>query len=803
MALTYKKVMSTDYGKLTAAAKAWDDMAAELKKAESAYAAATKGLSLGAGNWQGLAQSRAYANFEGTQYEYGAAQTQARAIAGLLRDAHGQFTELKQRLESVVADARKDKMAVDAEGSVRPDLSADVKRALVHDPDGQTLLAQYNRAAQSWEQQIQKYVKAFEDADAGVKLALTTAVKDSNKESGGKDATPNGFNAGAKSDIEQYELEYAKDVTTRLNNGDKVSTAEVDNLSRILRDNNNEAFEHRTKWGQTFLSSLGADGTLKLANKLNDFAYFESTKERGSYLAVQKGLANTISAATQVPPFKRDGKVLEVGSRAYAEEFAKWRSSDNGRFYDTWTEDIRKAGTKEYDTIATQVHRATIGDQKALGYQSLVTLMQHGDGYSAPFLLDLAEGIRTAEDPTRGGDKNIWDVDHKFDAQKPGKTDGWFANDPLDGLLGVMSRTPDAATAYFDSQSYWPAEGDRGIRKFDDNLEYLQTKRDWEVVNEYKASHKDGMPVYRGDVLDADSHVGFGAALEAATTGHAPGTPVPEDFTKHTAAQARVLQDVITSYAEITKVDQSAMPENIRVNMANSLAYYPADVHEILVSQVDLTGAGYATDTNGLSVSTETMNRFIRGVAEDGGAFRVVHDSQIGHISERIGNLTADDFKHTPKGENDAARGIAHDAGKTMGQLDYIRADVLGDQRDNQISQNNWAKVYNYHTSGIPVTGIPVVGDTIQRMIDIGTGKHAEALNNDVAGKTKEQLIEHYERNGYPRLEQMINTRAESLMISQEDIKSREGRLGDIRRWAESSYGMGINRAEGSAGERR
>ncbi|WP_157846314.1 hypothetical protein [Streptomyces anulatus] len=41
MGLTYKKIMTTSYGKLTAAAKAWDDMAAEFKKAESAYAAAT------------------------------------------------------------------------------------------------------------------------------------------------------------------------------------------------------------------------------------------------------------------------------------------------------------------------------------------------------------------------------------------------------------------------------------------------------------------------------------------------------------------------------------------------------------------------------------------------------------------------------------------------------------------------------------------------------------------------------------------------------------------------------------------
>ncbi|MFJ3979250.1 hypothetical protein [Streptomyces sp. NPDC090021] len=76
MALTYKKVMETDYGKLTAAAKAWDDMAGEFKKAESNYAATVRGLKP---NWRGEAFGAAYVNFAGTQYEYAAAQTGAKA----------------------------------------------------------------------------------------------------------------------------------------------------------------------------------------------------------------------------------------------------------------------------------------------------------------------------------------------------------------------------------------------------------------------------------------------------------------------------------------------------------------------------------------------------------------------------------------------------------------------------------------------------------------------------------------------------------------------------------------------------
>ncbi|MCH0542601.1 hypothetical protein I3F58_24190 [Streptomyces sp. MUM 203J] len=800
MGLTYKKIMATDFGKLTAAAKAWDDMADEFKKAGSHHATTTRGLK--GTLWNGVSHLQAQQHFEGTQFEYAAAEKQAKATADLIRDAHRQFTELKKRLESLVADATKNKMIVDADGNVRPNLSASERSAYLHDPDGvgQKHLAQYEKAAEGWAAQIKKYVQAISDADAGAKLALEGVVVDG--KIGGNDQTFNGFNGDAQGDIEMYEQKDAQDIATRLNNGEKVTEAEVNRLARTLRDNNNEAFEHRTKWNQTFLSALGADGTLSLTNGLNDLAYFNDKKGKGSYLAVQEGLANSIATASHVPDFKRDGKVLTVGSRAYVEEFTKWRKTPQGEFYNYWLEDIRKTGAKEFDSLATKVYRASGTDQKALGYQSLITLMQHGEGYSSPFLLDLANGIRAVEDPTRGGDKNIWDLDHKFDSQKPEKGAGWFANDPLDGLLGIMSNNPDAATSYFDPQSYWYSEEDKNIHKAgSDNLEYLQTKRDWEIVNEHRTSHKDGASVYKGDTSDTDSHIGFGAALEAATTGNVPGTPAPEAFTEHTAAETRVMESVIRSYAEIAKIDQAAMPENIRVNMANSLAYYPSDVHQILANQINYAESDESTHPNGIDVSTEDMQHFIRAASEDGGAFRMIHDSQMGHIAEQIGSLDRQDLTQRPTGNSDRAMGVVVDAGTIMGTLDEVRADALTDERDRKTGENNWDKTYKYHTYGAPVTGIPVIGDSIQRMIDIATGRQAEELNNALADKTKEQLIEHYNKHGYPRLRDMINRQAETLLIPKDEMTPTGSRAGSLRTAASNSYTTGIELTQGAAGE--
>ncbi|MYR81168.1 hypothetical protein K7395_11605 [Streptomyces filamentosus] len=782
---TYYEVMQTDLSKLTAAADEWEAMAGKFKKLEDQYKKDVHGVTVD-GSWVGLSATAANEHFKVTLRELQAAQTEAKAIAALVRDAYSQFVDLRGKVQAARAGAIEAGMKVSAQGAVFFDtekLSPSNRNAYQHDPSYQ----ESGRAeAAKWEQAIDRAVKAVTDADAGVKIALNAVVVDTDV----LDGTMNGFNAKAKSDIEKYEADRMTEISTRINSG-TATAQDLKEAERSLRDNSGNKV-----YSQTLLNSLGPDGTIKFTNKLNDLAYHEDKKGRNSYLAIQAGLANTLATATAVPELRdKNGKTAKIGSPGYDTALEEWKKSKDGRFYSTWMEDIRSNGTKEFDLTATQAHRSSGIDQKALGYQSLVTLMQHGDAsYSGAFLHDLADSIRAAEDPNHEkapGNPNIWDLDHKFDSKNAGKTDGWFANDPLDGLLGVMSKNPEASTAYFDPSS---SSGK-------DNLEYFQTKRDWEVVNEYGTSRKDGVAVLAGDALDSDSHVGFGAALEAAATGRTPGSSAPEGFTEHTAAQTRVLEEVVRSYSEITKIDQGAMPENIRVNMANTLAHYPGDVHDILSGGVDYSDPDFSTHPNDVSVKTEEMNRFVRALSEDGGAFRMLHDSQLGHIAEQIDTLEKDDFTQKPTGNSDAAIGIARDSGKVMGTLDEIRADTLGDKRDSEIGQNNWNKVYKYHVYGAPITGLPVIGDSLQRLVDIGTGMQAETLNNAITNGTKAELIEHYEKHGYPRLTNMLNERAKTVHAPPEEISDSKGRMGDIRASAGSSYSQGIGSAQGSTGE--
>ncbi|MET9767070.1 hypothetical protein [Streptomyces sp. NPDC006415] len=240
-------------------------------------------------------------NFAATRYEYAAAHTQAKAIASLLRDAHNDFVRLKRNLENQRAAAIKAGMKVSEGGVVTYDYSllTDAERAATrHDPD---YAASIRTSVESWSKALDDCVKAVDDADRGVKIALEAVTED-----GYGDKNDNtlgiGFNAHAKGDVEEYEAASTAETAMRLNNGEKVSAAEIAEFQRSVRDNS-----HDKRFSETLLNSLGPDGLIKTTNKLNDRAYDSDTKNKSQYLEIQKGLANTVATAPRVPGSVKDG----------------------------------------------------------------------------------------------------------------------------------------------------------------------------------------------------------------------------------------------------------------------------------------------------------------------------------------------------------------------------------------------------------------------------------------------------------------------------------------------------------------
>ncbi|MEU7046474.1 hypothetical protein AB0A77_36245 [Streptomyces varsoviensis] len=208
--------MTTDLGLLTTAAAKWDAMAGELKKVASRYGDTVQKITMGQG-WEGISAGAAHTNFVATRYEYSAAQVQARAIASLLRDAHEQFTELKKKVENARDDAIAAGMTVSEAGRVTFDysrLTPAERSAYYHDPDGQ---ASVRSAVTKWQQHIDDRVKAISETDQHVKIALSAAVVDSNKDAFGRgnDETLHGFNAYPESNLAKAGIPAPCETATR------------------------------------------------------------------------------------------------------------------------------------------------------------------------------------------------------------------------------------------------------------------------------------------------------------------------------------------------------------------------------------------------------------------------------------------------------------------------------------------------------------------------------------------------------------------------------------------------------------
>ncbi|MGJ3561080.1 hypothetical protein ACR6C2_33485 [Streptomyces sp. INA 01156] len=283
--------MTTDLATLTSAADGWDDMAKEFSKQEKAYKRDVHGISMGQ-TWLGLSADAANRRFDTTLTEYQDAQTEAKAIASLLRDAHTQFVDLRGKLRTARQEAVEADMKVSDQGVVSYDtqrVSESTRTAYRHDPDFQESV---RKSVRSWQERIDQLVKAVTDADKGVEIAFNAVVVDTDLQ----DGTFNGFNGQAKGDIEKYEAENAEEIATRLADGKKVSAAELAELDRAFRDNSdNKVFS------QSLLKGIGPEGTIRLTNELNQLAYDDDKKHKAQYLELQGGLADTVAKATQVP----------------------------------------------------------------------------------------------------------------------------------------------------------------------------------------------------------------------------------------------------------------------------------------------------------------------------------------------------------------------------------------------------------------------------------------------------------------------------------------------------------------------
>ncbi|MDH2412127.1 hypothetical protein ACG5V6_21580 [Streptomyces chitinivorans] len=221
-------------------------------------------------------------------------------------------------------------------------------------------------------------------------------------------------------------------------------------------------------------------------------------------------------------------------------------------------------------------------------------------------------------------------------------------------------------------------------------------------------------------------------------------------------------------------------------------------MNDVLSKETDFSAKDASTEPNGTSIAKGDLQVFMREVSEDGGAFRIIRNSQMAIIVEDIQGLEREDFE----GDAERAKSVSRTSGQVMGTLNYIHSDVLGSDRDDKISQNNWNKTYKYHGLGALVTEIPILGDSMQRLVDVETGKEVEDMNKEVADKTTDELVKYYREKGYPSLSAALQERAIQVGLPKDYIYGdEEGFNSIVAPSAKTSYGDAVDDTRNAIGK--
>jgi hypothetical protein len=604
---TYHEIMTAELLSLMTAAEQWQEMAGEFVAQEEDYLREVHAVAAGmpgqSGQWTGVAAGAARSGFDVTLAEYRAARKEALAVSALLQDAYAQFATLHKRLEAVRKEAEAAGLRVSERGLV----TVDAKAAAEPPQPGETC-----GSVEGWQQRIDNAVRAVDDADRGVAIALRAVTGDGRP----SDGTAGGFNAAAVHDVEVYEARAGSELAQRMAKGEKLSTAETDELRRLFRDN-----RHDPAFGRTFLGGLGAEGMLAVAGRANDLAHAPGGGDRSTGMAeIASGLSQTLATATR-------------------ETDSPW--------YEHWRSDMRQAGLEQHASQFAADHMA-----KERGYQTLVSLMGQGGDFGAQYLADLGDDLIAAERRT----PDLWHIGGPI----AGK-DGWFANDPLDGVLGLMSRDPEGAAEYL-------RDGER--------MKYLTGERNWFTL---ARESLDGPRLDHDlDAADADVHAGFGAALEAAATGVSSASP-GAGFVEHTAANEEVFRSSVRHLAGM----EDGFPPPLREAMGRIMANHGATVHQV--------ASGF--DIEGTPITQLDLFEVAKQVSRDPQGYATLN---VGLNTPMVEDIHRPDQQYPKDSLIQAAR--------TVGFMEEVRAQAV-QLESTPPEAPGWAAVANGVAAHVPMVG--------------------------------------------------------------------------------------------------
>ncbi|MFE5585648.1 hypothetical protein [Kitasatospora sp. NPDC056531] len=362
-------------------------------------------------------------------------------------------------------------------------------------------------------------------------------------------------------------------------------------------------------------------------------------------------------------------------------------------------------------------------------YPALTALMGAKGTFDKSFLLKVGNDLVDYERNSKTKGEELWGPN-------------WSAltnqTDPMGGLMTALSHAPEASKDFFD-----PAKSK--------NLDYLLHERKWPNQG-YEQNQVD-------DLVRDTSRAAFGDALEAATTGRDPHGNQPP-VRPHDKVMSQIMDETMKSFAGSGPGDKASLPAALRRPMADMIADYAPDMHEILGKEL----AGPA-QPDGLTVQRDQLLRVIRGAAEDPASFAIIHGAETREIALRLGDYGPEAFKpDAVGGANHKLHSFTQEAGSALGALDAVYADTSSDHTDSEKAKADWDAKMNYHLLGTPANLLPTVsnvlpfGDIAQRLVDVGTAQYANDAKALADSQLQGNLSSHFSA-GQNQLNKMIDER--------------------------------------------
>ncbi|MFD5321439.1 hypothetical protein [Streptomyces sp. NPDC127098] len=680
---TFSEIVGRELTDLESAAEAFEAAAGGLAEVKVDYGQRVASVSTTGSVWVGEAADAASRQFSNTEAELGAAEAEARALAGLFRDGYAELTGLRAQVVRLAIEVREAGFTVDDRGQVLDALG----RSDIPELADQRAEARYELQAEA-----SRLLGLFAEADRNLRLALEQVVE-------GRDERRAGiFNGGASGDADQVRAGRAAELAGRVAAGDELSAAEVAELRQLVELNADDQ-----EFTRLLLDDLGADGLLRMTAQIGtQLAGDGDVGTRLNYTHLQDHMATALATATRVP-------TLEPGSA----EWGQWSRTAEGQFYTRFMSGLRESGTARYAVDG-------VTDQEVRGYHLLATLMEGGpdrgdDAYAQRFLHDLADDIRVAETE----DPDLWQL--RAHTTGPDGLDdddlAWLALDPMDTALDAMSRQPAVAAAYLD-----PA-GDN------DRLEYLLNERSWDHL--VTAGPGTSYTITRGD----DSGTGFAAALQSATTGVPADTSPSATGLERSEAGVRIMQDLVDELATNTsRIGDGGDFAFMRPELARMTGAYMAEFQDhISDGIVVMPLPEQVVDLRGLEVA-----EFLTQLGRDPEAYGVLTGAQQGYTAASIDFVMNEPTESTiPMAMRVQDSAVA--GAQIAGLLSEARADAIyeaGIASDEAFNSNvdmaeEWAGVVIDEAVGRLAERYPVAGPAIEFGVGFATEATFEALRRD------------------------------------------------------------------------